>query len=54
MQAEVIPYLARRMERSIAAAQEIVSLIDDVALAEKKMITVPLVRSIIKISDFGT
>tara|TARA_Y100000814_G_scaffold288753_1_gene260680 strand:- start:244 stop:921 length:678 start_codon:yes stop_codon:yes gene_type:complete len=54
VQAEVIPYLVRRMDRSIAAAQEIVSLIDDVALAEKKMITVPLVRSIIKNSDFGT
>ena len=50
VKAEVVPYLVRRMDRSIAAAQELVGLIDEVALAEKKMITVPLVRSIIKSS----
>ncbi len=48
VQPEVISYLLRRMDRSLAAAREIVELLDNAALAEKRMITVPLARSVIK------
>jgi len=48
VQPEVISYLIRRMDRSLSAACEIVELLDNTALAEQRMITVPLVRSVMK------
>ena len=48
IQPEVISYLVRRMDRSLSAACEIVELLDKTALAEQRMITVPLVRSVMK------
>lgn len=42
----VIAYMLGRMERSFSAAQNLVSEIDREALAQKRKITVPLVREI--------
>jgi chromosomal replication initiation ATPase DnaA len=44
---DVVEYLARRMERSLAEAQRLVSLIDGAALAERRDVTVPFVREIL-------
>lgn len=42
--AEVVAYLLPRLERSFAAARALVAAVDAAALAEKREITVPLVR----------
>lgn len=42
----VINFLSTRMERSFAAARDMVTRIDEFALAEKKPITVPLARQV--------
>jgi DnaA regulatory inactivator Hda len=47
----VIAYLLPRMERSFDAARQMVSAIDDAALAERRNITVPLVRKVLKAMD---
>ena len=44
---DVITYLLRRMERSFAAARSMVGAIDDLSLAERRNITVPLVRQVL-------
>lgn len=44
---DVIAYLLPRMERSFAAAQELVRLTDRRALAEKRKISVPLLRLVL-------
>ncbi|MCG8508048.1 MAG: DnaA/Hda family protein [Rhodospirillales bacterium] len=44
----VVTYLLSRMERSFDAARQLVSAIDDAALAEHRNITVPLVRKVLK------
>lgn len=44
---DVITYLLPRMERSFAAAQELVGLADRHALAEKRKISVPLMRQVL-------
>lgn len=44
--AEVIPFLAARMERSFAAAGHWVEAIDKAALSEHRNITVPFVRQV--------
>lgn len=44
---DVLAYLLPRMERSFAAAHELVKAADRLALAEKKGISVPLVRRIL-------
>ncbi|MEQ9491054.1 MAG: DnaA/Hda family protein [Alphaproteobacteria bacterium] len=43
---EVIDYIVPRMERSFQGAQSLVDLLDRLALAEKRAITVPFVRSV--------
>jgi len=43
---EVVNYLLLRIERSFAAAQEIVGRADSLALSHKRKITVPLVRDL--------
>lgn len=45
---DVISYMLGRMERSFETAQRLVQAIDDEALAEKRRITVPLVRSVLQ------
>lgn len=45
--ADVIAYILPRMERSFAAARDIVAQADHLALAEKKPVTIPLVRQIL-------
>jgi len=45
---EVVDYALRRMERSFDAARKLVSAVDAAALAERREITVPLVRQVIK------
>ncbi len=45
---EVLPYMIARMERSFAAAGHLVSALDEIALAEHRNITLPLVRRVIK------
>lgn len=44
---EVLSYLLPRMERSFSAAHELVKAADHLAMAEKKSISVPLVRRIL-------
>lgn len=44
---DVIAYLLPRMERSFAAARDIVEMADRLALAEKKPISVPLMRKVL-------
>lgn len=44
---DVIAYLVTRLERSFAAARRAVEDIDRVAMAEKRNVTVPLVREIL-------
>lgn len=44
--ADVITYILPRMERSFAAARDIVERADHVALSEKKPVTIPLIRQI--------
>jgi len=46
--AEAVAYLLPRMERSLAAAWRIVHAIDKTALAEKRSVTVPLVRQVLE------
>jgi len=48
---EVITYMLARMERSFAAARHLVETIDALSLAERRNITVPLVRKVLKINQ---
>lgn len=48
---EVVAYLLTRMERSFAAARAVVAAVDRAALAEKREITVPLVRQVLERRD---
>lgn len=45
---EVIAWLLPRMERSFAAAQQMVALLDAAALARRRAITVPLAREVLE------
>ena len=45
--AEVLTYIVPRMDRSFAAARELVLLADRMALAEKGKITIPLMRRVL-------
>ncbi|MBE9557077.1 MAG: DNA replication protein [Proteobacteria bacterium] len=48
----VVTYLLGRMERSFAAARLVVAALDSAALAEKRGITVPLAREVLRRLDF--
>jgi chromosomal replication initiation ATPase DnaA len=48
----VVTYLLGRMERSFAAARRVVAALDSAALAEKKGVTVPLARDVLRRLDF--
>ena len=45
---EVIAYMMARMERSLEEARRLVGLVDGTALAERRNITVPLVRRVLE------
>ena len=47
MPQEVIAYVLPRMERSFAAAQQVVEYTDKLALSEKRKISVPLMRKVL-------
>ncbi|MEC7028278.1 MAG: DNA replication protein, partial [Pseudomonadota bacterium] len=49
--ADVLNYILPRMERSFAAAYELVEAADKLALAEKRGISVPLVRRVLMARD---
>ena len=44
---DVIKYILPRMERSFAAAEEIVALADKKALSQKRAVSIPLVRQVL-------
>ncbi|MDD9876292.1 MAG: DNA replication protein [Magnetovibrio sp.] len=46
--ADVVDYAVRRMERSFAAARDLVGRLDQAALAERRAITIPLVRRVLE------
>lgn len=46
---ETIAYLLRHMERSLEAARETVGRADELALAEKRPVTIPLLRRVLKV-----
>lgn len=48
---DVIEYAVKRMERSLAAARNLVKALDALALAERREITVPLVRRVLAAGD---
>ena len=48
----LIGYMVRRMERSFATARRLVAALDTAALAERRKITVPLVRDVLGRMDF--
>lgn len=48
----VVTYLLGRMERSFAAVRRVVAALDSAALAEKKGVTVPLARDVLRRLDF--
>jgi chromosomal replication initiation ATPase DnaA len=50
---EVIHYILPRMERSFAAARDIVEQADHVALSEKKAVSVPLMRQVLALLQRG-
>lgn len=50
---EVVSYLLKNMERSFAAAQALVRRADELSLAEKRPLTIPLVREVLAETDAG-
>ncbi|MFQ5772935.1 MAG: DNA replication protein [Kiloniellaceae bacterium] len=51
--AEVVRFLLPRMERSFAAARDIVAAVDRASLAQRRDITVPLVRAVLAKEQAG-
>ena len=49
--ADVLAYILPRMERSFAAARDVVERADHLALSEKKPVTIPLIRQILAAQD---
>jgi len=48
VEADVVEYLVQRMERSLASAQKLVELIDQMSLVEKRAVTKPLAGQVLK------
>lgn len=44
---DVVQYLVTRLERSFAAALDMVTVLDSLSLAEKRKITIPLVKAVL-------
>ena len=51
---DVVAFLLTRMERSFDAARRMVAAIDEAALAERRNITVPLVRDVLRHQDLDS
>ena len=51
---DVTSYLLRRIERSVPAVKDIVARIDEKADAERREITRPLAREVLKESGYGS
>lgn len=51
---EVVDFLSIRLERSFAAAQNAVLLLDRASMAEHRPITIPLARRVLGLSDTGS
>ncbi|MFQ5938492.1 MAG: DNA replication protein [Alphaproteobacteria bacterium] len=51
---DVVAFLLARMERSFDAARRMVAAIDETALAERRNITVPLVRDVLRHQDLDS
>ena len=51
---EVIAYLLPRMERSYSAARLLVARLDEMALARKRTVTIPLARDVIREINSGS
>ena len=49
----VISYMLRRMDRSLGAARDLIGVLDEAALAQKRTISVPLVRSVLEEMPVG-
>ena len=54
VRAEVVSYLARRMERSFEAARDLVAELDARALAERREITIALAREVLRTGEEGS
>ena len=50
---EVVLFLLRRMERSCDAARRIVARIDSASLAERRDVTIPLVKRLLEVGEDG-
>lgn len=50
---EIVDFLSLRLERSFAAAQNAVSILDRAALAEHRPLTIPLARRVLGFGDAG-
>jgi len=50
---DVVDFLSLRLERSFAAAQDAVALLDRAALAQHRAITIPLARRVLGFSEAG-
>ncbi len=50
---DVITYLLRRMDRSLGAARDLIRVLDEASLAQKRTISVPLVRSVLEALPAG-
>lgn len=50
---DVLGYLLARMERSLAAARNLVERLDAAALAQKRAVTIPLAREVLADSEAG-
>lgn len=50
---DVVDFLSLRLERSFAAAQDAVVVLDRASMAEHRPITIPLARRVLRLSDAG-
>ena len=50
---DVITYIVRRIHRSLGAARDLIRVLDEAALAQKRVISVPLVRSVLESMSVG-
>ena len=50
---DVIKYILRRIHRSLGAARDLIGVLDEAALAQKRTISVPLVRSVLEEMPVG-
>ncbi|MDH5749383.1 MAG: DnaA/Hda family protein [Rhodospirillales bacterium] len=51
---DVLPFMVSRMERSFEAARQLVARADEMAMAERRNITLPLIRRVLQQSEHST